>query len=181
MRSSRSATARPCGPRSSRPFRAPTTRRGWRPARGDLSGDVAGTDDPKYLENVVTSSPLPGGQTIWTDPLTQACVKVARKAYPSDHINDFNPTFPGSKVHLDGHRAGLHRCRPVHRYRQGGGQASDHRELRQGRLRAPQRRHPRGRGGSPSPPDRPFALGPVYMVHYDATTKTLVFATKSST
>ena len=30
-------------------------------------------------------------------------------------------------------------------------------------------------------PGRPYALGPVYMVHYDAPSKSLVFASKSAT
>lgn len=145
----------------------------------DLSGDVAGTDDPKYLENVVTSSPLPGGQTIWNDPLIQACVKVARKAYPADHINNYNPTFPGSKVTWTGIEQA---CTDVTLFtaiaKAAGRNLSIASFLKAGyglrNVDIP------GVGKISFAPGRPFAAGPVYMVHYNPSTKTLVFATKSS-
>ncbi|MGH8997477.1 MAG: hypothetical protein ACRDYB_15860, partial [Acidimicrobiales bacterium] len=148
-------------------------------SESDLSGDVAGSDDPKYLKNVVTSSPIPGPQTVWNDPLTQACVKTARKAYPADHINNYNPTFPGSKSTWLGIEQA---CTDVSLFTAIAKAAGKHLTLSSFLKAGYGLRNVDvpGAGKISFAPGRPFALGPVYMVHYDPSTKTLVFATKSS-
>ncbi len=147
---------------------------------GDLSGDVAGTDDPAYLKNVVTSSPIPAGETVWSDPLTQACVKEVRKAYPSDHINAFNPTYPGSKSTWIGVEQA---CTDVGLFTAIAKAAGKHLTVASFVKAGYALRDVviPGAGAVSFASGRPFALGPVYMVHYDATSKTLIFATKSST
>ena len=67
-------------------------------SEADLSGDVGGSNDPTYLKNVVTSSPIDSGQEIWNNAETQKCVSRVRKEYPSDHINAFSPSAPGSQA-----------------------------------------------------------------------------------
>jgi hypothetical protein len=47
---------------------------------------------PKYLKNVLTSSPVPSNYQIWQTPLFQQCDRVVRKAYPSLKITP--PTNP---------------------------------------------------------------------------------------
>ncbi len=47
---------------------------------------------PKYLENVLTTSPVPSNYTLWHTPAVQACDRVVRKAYPSLKITP--PTNP---------------------------------------------------------------------------------------
>ncbi len=47
---------------------------------------------PKYLENVLTTSPVPSNYTLWHTPAVQACDRVVRKANPSLKITP--PTNP---------------------------------------------------------------------------------------
>lgn len=148
-------------------------------SEGDLSGDVAGSDDPKYLSNVVTSSPIPGPQTIWDDPLVQACVKLARKAYPADHINNYKPGLPGSQITYTGIEQA---CTDVSLFNSIAKAAGKNLTLSSFVKAAYGLRNVAvpGAGKVSFAPNQPFASGPVYMVHYDPSSKTLVFATKSS-
>jgi hypothetical protein len=145
---------------------------------GDFTGDVGGNNNPEYLANVVTSSPIPNGAVIWNDPGTQQCVKIVRKAYPSDHINAYYATAPGSEVTWTGAEQA---CTDLALFSAIAKTAGKH-------LTVASFVHA-GYGlrnvvipGSGAPisfgPNRPFALGPVYMVHYDASTKAVVIATK---
>jgi Periplasmic binding protein len=47
---------------------------------------------PKFLKNVLTSSPVPSNYQIWHTPSVQRCDRVVRKAYPSLKITP--PTDP---------------------------------------------------------------------------------------
>jgi hypothetical protein len=47
---------------------------------------------PKYLQNVLTTSPIPSNYALWHTPAVQACDHVVRKAYPSLAITP--PTNP---------------------------------------------------------------------------------------
>ncbi len=47
---------------------------------------------PKYLQNVLTTSPVPSNYSLWHTPAVQACDTVVRKAYPSLKITP--PTNP---------------------------------------------------------------------------------------
>lgn len=58
-----------------------------------LESAVLGSSiQPKYLENVLTTSPVPSNYTLWHTPAVQACDRVVRKAYPSLEITP--PTNP---------------------------------------------------------------------------------------
>jgi len=58
-----------------------------------LESAVLGSSiQPKYLENVLTTSPVPSNYTLWHTPAVQACDRVVRKAYPSLKITP--PTDP---------------------------------------------------------------------------------------
>jgi hypothetical protein len=47
---------------------------------------------PKYLENAITTSPVPSNYQIWHTPAVQTCDSVVRKAYPTLKITP--PTNP---------------------------------------------------------------------------------------
>ena len=58
-----------------------------------LESAVLGSSiQPKYLENVLTTSPVPSNYALWHTPAVQACDRVVRKAYPSLKITP--PTNP---------------------------------------------------------------------------------------
>jgi hypothetical protein len=148
-------------------------------SESDFTGDVGGSNDPKYLANVVTSSPIASGATIWADPGIQRCVKLARKAYPSDHINTYSATAPGSEQTWTGIEQA---CTDVALFSAIAKAAGKHLTVASFVHAAYGLRNvviP----GSTAPisfgPNRPYALGPVYMVHYDPNTKAIVVASKS--
>lgn len=150
-------------------------------SESNLSGDVGGSNNPTYLKNVVTSSPIDSGQQIWDNAQIQQCISRLRKQYPSDHINTYSASAPGSQVTWTGIEQA---CTDVGLFATIAKAAGKH-------LTVASFVHA-GYGlrnvvipGSASPvsfgPNQPYALGPVYLVHYDASTKTLVWASKSST
>ncbi len=48
-----------------------------------------------YLDNVLTATPTPSTYVQWKDPGIQKCVAIVKKAYPSDEIDaPLNPTNP---------------------------------------------------------------------------------------
>jgi hypothetical protein len=50
-----------------------------------------------YLDNVLTATPTPFSYVEWQDPGIQKCVSVVKKAYPSDEIDaPLNPTNPNA-------------------------------------------------------------------------------------
>jgi hypothetical protein len=50
-----------------------------------------------YLDNVLTATPTPFTYVQWKDPGIQKCVAIVKKAYPSDAINaPLNPTNPAA-------------------------------------------------------------------------------------
>jgi hypothetical protein len=58
-----------------------------------LESAVLGSSiQPKYLQNVVTTSPVPSNYTLWHTPAVQECDRVVRRAYPSLKITP--PTDP---------------------------------------------------------------------------------------
>jgi hypothetical protein len=147
-------------------------------SESDFTGDVGGSNDPEYLSNVTTATAIPSGATIWTDPGTQACVKLIRKAYPSDHINAFSATAPGSEATWMGPELA---CTDVALFTAIAKAAGKNLTLASFVHAAYGLRNvviP----GSTAPisfgPNRPYALGPVYLVHYDASTKAIAYASK---
>ncbi len=147
----------------------------------DFSGDVGADYNPIYLENVVTSTPLTPPEAIWQSPGTQQCVRLDRKDYPSNHINAYDATLPESEetwlgielactdmaLFTDIAKAAGKNLTVASFVKAGYGLKN---------VLLPGTNAPISFG-----PGRPYALGPVYMVHYDPTTKALVFATKSAT
>jgi hypothetical protein len=50
-----------------------------------------------YLDNILTATPTPFTYVQWKDPAIQKCVAIVKKAYPSDTINaPLNPTNPAA-------------------------------------------------------------------------------------
>jgi branched-chain amino acid transport system substrate-binding protein len=146
----------------------------------DLSGQVGGDNNPTYLKNVSTSSPLTPPAEIWSNAGTQQCVKLVRKAYPSDHINAYSPTLPESEITFMGVELA---CTDMALFADIAKAAG--KDLTVARFtRAGYNLKDAIIPGTATPVsfavNRPYALGPVYAVHYDAATKSLVFASASS-
>ena len=150
-------------------------------SESDLSGDVGGDDNAKYLTNAVTSSPLTPPAAIWDNAGIQQCVHTVRKAYPSDHINAYSATLPESQATWMGVELA---CTDLALFATIAKAAGKHLTVSSFVQAGYGTRNVTipGTGALVSfAPNRPYALGAVYMVHYDSTTKNLVFADKPST
>ena len=147
----------------------------------DFSGDVGADYNPIYLKNVVTSTPLTPPEAIWQSPGTQQCVRLDRKDYPSNHINAYNATLPESAETWLGIELACTDMALFTDIAQAAGKNLTVASFVKAGYGLKNVLLP----GTNSPisfgPNRPYALGPVYMVHYDPTTKALVFANKSAT
>ncbi|GEM_PF-883713 len=149
-------------------------------AEGGLAGS-AGSDNPIYIKNVVAASPIPTGATVWNDAGTQRCVRIVRKAYPSDHINTYNSSLPTSQATWTGVEQA---CTDLGLFSAIATAAGKHLTVASF-VHAGEALHGVVIAGSSTAisfgRNQPYALGPVYLAHYDAAAKTLVLASKSAT
>jgi branched-chain amino acid transport system substrate-binding protein len=150
-------------------------------SESDFTGAVSSSDNPIYLKNMVTSSPLPPPASIWDNSVTQKCVALDRKDYPTNHINAFNASLPDSEETWLGIEIA---CADMALFTDVATAAGKdltvssfvHAGYRLKNLILP------GANATVSfGPGRPYALGPVYMVHYDAATEAVVYANTSVT
>jgi hypothetical protein len=150
-------------------------------SEADFNGAVGSGDDPAYLSSVVTSSPLTPPAAIWNNAGTQHCVHTVKKAYPTDEIRAYNATLPESEatwtsvefacadmaLFVDIAKAAGRNLTVSSFVHAGYG-------LRNLVL-------PGANAPVSFAPNRPYALGPVYMVHYNPATKAVVYANTSAT
>jgi hypothetical protein len=118
---------------------------------------------------------------IWNNAGTQRCVKLVRKAYPSDHINAYSPSLPESEITFMGVELA---CTDMALFADIAKAAGKDLTV-SSFTRAGYNLKNAIVAGTGAPvsfgPNRPYALGPVYPVHYDPTTKSLVFSNQSLT
>ncbi len=149
-------------------------------AESGLSGS-GGSDGATYLKKVVTASPIPTGSSVWKNPGIQRCVGIVRKAYPSDHINAYSAALPTSQATWTGVEQA---CTDLALFSAIATAAGKHLTVASF-VRAGESLHGVVIPGSNTPisfgRNQPYALGPVYMAHYDAAAKTLVLSSTSAT
>jgi len=149
---------------------------------GDLTGAIQGNHQPKYLNNVLTSTPATAAASVWKNAAIQRCLHIVKKAYPSDQIHPYAPGLPGSETTYVGVEQA---CTDLSLFTAIAKAAGRH-------LTVSTFVHA-GFGlrnvviaGSNTPisfaPGRPYALGPVNVLRYDAANNTMVVvSTKSAT
>ncbi len=146
---------------------------------GNFTGAVGGDYNPAYLSNVVTSSPLTPPAAIWSNAGTQQCVHIIKKAYPSDGIRAFNASLPESEATWMSVELACTDMALFSDIAKAAGKnltvsSFVHAGYGLKNLALPGANAPVSFG-----PGRAYALGPVYMVHYDAATKEVVYANNS--
>jgi hypothetical protein len=150
-------------------------------SESDFSAAIGGKYSPTYLKNVVTSSPLTPPTAMWNNAGTQKCVHTVKKAYPSDSIRAYGATVPESDATWMSVELACTDMALFADIAKAAGKnltvsSFVHAGYGLKNLTLPGTNAPLSFG-----PGRPYALGPVYMVHYDATTNALVFADKPTT
>ena len=147
----------------------------------NFTGAVGGKYSSTYLSNVVTSTALTPPKEIWTNAGTQQCVHTIKKAYPSDQINAFSASLPESEATWMSVELACTDMALFSDIAKAAGkdltvQSFVHAGYGLKNLVLPGTGAPISFG-----PGRPFGLGPVYMVHYDPSTKNVAYANKSVT
>jgi hypothetical protein len=147
----------------------------------DFTGAVGGNYNPAYLSNVVTSSPLTPPAAIWNNAGTQQCVHIIKKAYPSDQIRAYGASVPESEATWMSVELACTDMALFTDIAKAAGknltvQSFVHAGYGLKNVLLPGAAAPVSFG-----PGRPYALGPVYMVHYDPAIKGVVYANKSAT
>jgi hypothetical protein len=150
-------------------------------SESDFTGAVGGKYDPAYLKNVVTSSPLPPPASIWSNAGTQQCVHTVKKAYPSDSIRAYGPTVPESDATWMSVELACTDMALFSDIAKAAGKNLTIESFVHAGYGLKSLMLPGGNAPISFGPGRPYALGPVYMVHYDVPTKAVVFANKSAT
>lgn len=150
-------------------------------SESDFSAAIGGKYSPAYLKNVVTSSPLTPPTTMWENAGTQQCVHTIKQAYPLDSIRAYDVTVPESDATWMSVELACTDMALFTDIAKAAGKnltvsSFVHAGYRLKNLTLPGTNAPISFG-----PGRPYALGPVYMVHYDATSNALVFTNKSTT
>ncbi len=150
-----------------------------------LSGSIGGTSgsggNPEYLKTVVTSAPGPTSIQEWNDPQIQSCVKIIRKAYPTDTI-----TPPSESGNSSDHSyvAPESACQNLAMFTKIAQAAGKHLTVATFAKAGYGLRNVAfpGSGGPVSfGPGQAFAIGPVYVGKYSAAAQQLVFSLKSAT
>jgi hypothetical protein len=150
-------------------------------SESDFTGAVGGKYDPAYLKNVVTSTPLPPPASIWSNAGTQQCVHTIKKAYPSDSIRAYGPNVPESDATWMSVEIACTDMALFADIAKAAGKNLTVESFVHAGYGSKNLMLPGGNAPISFGPGRPYALGPVYMVHYDGATKQLVFASKSAT
>jgi hypothetical protein len=150
-------------------------------SESDFTGAVGGDYSSTYLSNVVTSSPLTPPAAIWNNAGTQQCVHIVKKAYPSDQIRAYGASVPESDATWMSVELACTDMALFEDIAKAAGKnltvsSFVHAAYGLKNLTLPGTNAPISFG-----PGRPYALGPVYMVHYDPAIKAVVYANTSAT
>jgi hypothetical protein len=147
----------------------------------DFNGAVGSGDGAAYLSNVVTSTALPPPAVIWNNAGTQECVHIIKKAYPDDGIRSFNASLPESEQTWTSVEIA---CSALALFEDIAKAAGKNLTLSSFVHAGYGLRNvvlPGGNVPISFAPNRPYGLGSVNMAHYDAATKSVVYADSPTT
>jgi hypothetical protein len=136
---------------------------------------------PKYLENVLTTSPVPSNYALWHTPAVQACDGVVRKAYPSLKITPPTNPLTGSDQTFYAVESACLNIDLFATIAKAAGKNLTWSTFTHAGYALKNAAIP----GSGAPvsfaPGRPYALGPVYLVTFDRAKNVLQFADTAAT
>jgi hypothetical protein len=136
---------------------------------------------PKYLQNVLTTSPVPSNYTLWHTPAVQACDRVVAKAYPSLKITPPTNPLTGSDQTFYAVESACLNIDLFSTIAKAAGKNLTWATFTHAGYGLKNAAIP----GSGAPvsfaPGRPYALGPVYLVTFDKAKNVLQFADTAAT
>jgi hypothetical protein len=138
-----------------------------------------------YLDNVLTATPTPFTYVQWKDPAIQKCVAIVRKAYPSDTINaPLNPTNPAASSVPDTATSVIQACQYLSLFQKiadAAGKKLTVASFTKAGYALKNASLPGTGGGLVSfANNQPYAIGPITVVTYSPTSKTLVPASATA-
>jgi hypothetical protein len=140
------------------------------------SATLGSSIQPKYLENVLTTSPVPSNYTLWHTPAVQSCDRVVRKAYPSLKITPPTNPLTGSDQTFFAVESACLNIDLFATIAKAAGKNLTWSTF----THAGEALKDAAIPGSGAPvsfaPGRPYALGPVYLVTFDRAKNVLQFA-----
>ena len=147
-----------------------------------LESAVLGSSiQPKYLENVLTTSPVPSNYALWHTPAVQSCDRVVRKAYPSLKITPPTNPLTGSDQTFYAVESACLNIDLFATIAKAAGKNLTWSTFTHAGYALRNAAIP----GSGAPvsfaPGRPYALGPVYLVTFDKAKNVLQFADSAAT
>lgn len=149
----------------------------------DLNGYLGGTNNPIYVKNMLTSLPIPQSSQVWSESSIQNCVHIIKKAFPSDVIGAPPKVVTAKSLTNTPYGAPITACQDLALFKIIAEHAG--KNLTESSFaRAGEHLHGLVLPGVPSPvsfgPGRDFALGSVYVGHYNLTTKTVEYSSTSA-
>ncbi len=148
---------------------------------GNFTGAVGGKYSSNYLTNVITSTALTPPAQIWNNAGTQQCVHIIKKAYPSDGIRAFNASLPESEATWMSVELACTDMALFEDIARAAGKDLTVKSFVQAGYGLKNVVLPGSNAAFSFGQGRAYALGPVYMVHYDPSIKNVVYANKSAT
>jgi hypothetical protein len=138
-----------------------------------------------YLEEVLTATPTPFTYVQWKDPQIQKCVAIVKKAYPSDTINaPLNPTNPAASSVPATATSVIQACQFLTLFQKiadAAGKKLTVASFTKAGYALKNASLPGTGGGLVSfANNQPYAIGPITVVTYSPTSKTLVPASASA-
>ena len=145
---------------------------------GSLAAAVSGSSiAPKYLKNLLTTSPVPSKFQIWQEPAVQQCYRIIRKAYPSDKITPPSNLQSGSDQTSYAVESACTNVALLSAIAKEAGKNLNRSSFAEAGYKVRNAAIP-GTGAPVSfAPNRPYAIGPVYLVTYDSAKNALEFST----
>ncbi len=134
-----------------------------------------------YLAKLVTSAPGPTGLQVWRDPGVQKCVAIIHKAYPSDTITPYDPSANSSDHSYVSPEGACETLALFEVIAKSAGKNLTVQSFTHAGESLENFTIPESGGPVSFAPGQPYALGPVYVGHYDPSTHLLVFSSKSAT
>jgi hypothetical protein len=149
----------------------------------DLNGYLEGYNNPTYVKDMVTSTPLAQALQEWANPAIQRCVRIIRRAFPSDAIAAPPKIATSKSLRVTTYGAPITACVNLALFATIAKEAG--RNLTESSFtRAGENLRNLVLPGATSPvsfgPGRAYALGAVYIGHYDVATKTVKYASTSA-